>query len=445
MGAQTGLAALCAFVLTAMCLDGATAQRDCYGAVVGGLGSAARPLQGAPGADADLPRALASPHTQVEVAVLLRGEHTPLEAFYGYPAPFGAFAAGLLNDTAWPAAAVAVAEPLEACGPIEPPVQPGAAAVVARGNCSFAEKAWAVQKAGYAAMLLFNTAPGAAEVGAACAAWPSCVGTTHGSTSATACMPVPPPLCVPSGGVGAPCLLLACPARRLADPHRPLPARPPAAECVFMQAFQNETQGLSIAVVSLTAQAGAGLQALAAQYPGAGQLVLRLRLPAEAAVDWSTLALWAMAVGTVTVGALWAGHGNWALGRDGGTPGKKVGGRHVGQGEGGTFGWARVWIGVWAACGTPAVPPVLAAQHGSARCTRHPPPPPAGRGAAEHHRRPARGGGLCGARLVHAAPALLLPGQVAGLHPGGCRDPNCWGLGSSSVPRPHADRRRRRR
>lgn len=90
-----------------------------------------------------------------------------------------------------------------------------------------------------------------------------------------------------------------------------------------MQAWRNETQGLTLAVVSVTRQAGAALQAALAAHPP-GQLAVRLRMPAEGSIDWSSAALWVLATGTVTLGALWAGYGHWAgLGRDSDTP-KKV-------------------------------------------------------------------------------------------------------------------------
>lgn len=107
-----------------------------------------------------LPDLLPPPPVQLEVAVELAGEAQPLQAFYGYPGPFGAFSLGLLNDTATAALPLGLASPLNACGTVEPPPAPGAAAVVARGNCSFTEKAWALQHAGWGAMLLFNTAEG---------------------------------------------------------------------------------------------------------------------------------------------------------------------------------------------------------------------------------------------------------------------------------------------
>ncbi|KAL4438186.1 hypothetical protein ABPG77_010547 [Micractinium sp. CCAP 211/92] len=113
---RQGLALLVFALLTA---SGCWAQRDCYGAVV-------------------------------EVAVSLGGQ--PEEAFYGYPAPFGA----ALNDTATAQMPLVAAHPATACEPLARATLPGAAALVARGNCSFTEKAKAVQAAGFEAMLLFN-------------------------------------------------------------------------------------------------------------------------------------------------------------------------------------------------------------------------------------------------------------------------------------------------
>jgi signal peptide peptidase-like protein 2B len=75
------------------------------------------------------------------------------DAFYGYPGPFGL----RLNNTATPPMPLVKAAPLNACGGsvAAAPVL-GAAALVVRGNCSFTDKAWALQRAGFGAMLLFN-------------------------------------------------------------------------------------------------------------------------------------------------------------------------------------------------------------------------------------------------------------------------------------------------
>lgn len=91
---------------------------------------------------------------------MLAGQPGPLASFYGYPAPFG----HRLNATA--VQAPLVLAPGDGCGggdegPALPPaVIPFSAAVVPRGNCSFTQKARALQEAGYAAMLLFNNEPG---------------------------------------------------------------------------------------------------------------------------------------------------------------------------------------------------------------------------------------------------------------------------------------------
>lgn len=111
-------------------------------------------------------------------------------------------------------------------------------------------------------------------------------------------------------------------------PIAPAPILHPSADCVFMAAPRNETAGLQLAVVSLTQQAGEALQALLAEHPGAGELSVQLRMPPEGSVDWSSLLLWLIATGTVTAGALWAGHGHWAglSGREpGGSPAKRAG------------------------------------------------------------------------------------------------------------------------
>ncbi|KAL4448488.1 hypothetical protein ABPG75_005707 [Micractinium tetrahymenae] len=220
MGRPWQGAALLVFALLTAC--GCSAQRDCYGAVV-------------------------------EVTVSLGGQ--PEEAVYGYPAPFGT----ALNDTPTAQLPLVAAQPANACQPLPRASPPGAAALVARGNCSFADKARAVQAAGFGAMLLYND----------------------------------------------------------------------DAECVLMSANRSEVEGLRITVVSLTAEAGAALAALAAAHPaGSGDAAtVVLRMPAPGAVDWSSLALWLIATGTVAAGALWAGQGHLAgLGRESGTPTAKKGG-----------------------------------------------------------------------------------------------------------------------
>lgn len=91
-----------------------------------------------------------------------------------------------------------------------------------------------------------------------------------------------------------------------------------------MSAPRNETEGLSLAVASLTAEAGATLQALLAEHASPGQLAVTLRIPTQGGIDWSSVALWLIATGTVVAGSLWAGHGHWAgLSREGSTPSEK--------------------------------------------------------------------------------------------------------------------------
>ena len=91
-----------------------------------------------------------------------------------------------------------------------------------------------------------------------------------------------------------------------------------------MSAPRNETEGLTLAVASLTAEAGAALQALLAEHSSPGQLAVALRIPKQGPIDWSSVALWVIATGTVVVGSLWAGHGHWAgLSREGSTPSEK--------------------------------------------------------------------------------------------------------------------------
>ncbi|PSC70351.1 signal peptide peptidase-like 3 [Micractinium conductrix] len=191
----------------------------------------------------------------VELAVTRPGEPQPTAFFFGYPAPFGA----RLNDSASAALPLAAAEPLNACGAVAAAPAPGGAALVQRGNCSFAAKAQAVQAAGYGAMLLFNSEPD---------------------------------------------------------------------ECVLMSANRSEAAGLTLLVASLTQAAGDALQQLAAGGAsgggGGGYASVTLRMPAEGPIDWSSVALWLMATGTVIAGGLWAGHTQTG-GRESGTPTAKKG------------------------------------------------------------------------------------------------------------------------
>lgn len=87
-----------------------------------------------------------------------------------------------------------------------------------------------------------------------------------------------------------------------------------------MSANATEAKGLTLAVASLTEEAGARLQELMAEHHGE-PLTVQLRMPDEGPIDWSSVALWLIATGTVTVAGLWAGHGHLAsMGRDSSTP-----------------------------------------------------------------------------------------------------------------------------
>jgi hypothetical protein len=97
----------------------------------------------------------------------------------------------------------------------------------------------------------------------------------------------------------------------------------PRADCVLMSANRTEAAGLTLAVASLTAEAGAALQQLlaAAGSGASGRPSVTLRLPEEGPIDWSSVALWLIATGTVLVGGLWAGHGHLAAAsRESATP-----------------------------------------------------------------------------------------------------------------------------
>lgn len=188
-----------------------------------------------------------------------------------------------------------VASPLNACGgEVDAAPVAGAAALVARGNCSFTDKAWALQRAGFSAMLLFNNEEGELCECSGCLNKISCRrGRLH---------------------LVVPCLNL----RPLYSAALLPPSGP--ADCVLMSANRSEAQGLTLAVASLTEEAGSLLQRELAEQPGRALLVT-LRMPAEGPVDWSSLVLWLIATGTVTAGGLWAGHGHLAgLGRESATP-----------------------------------------------------------------------------------------------------------------------------
>ena len=92
-----------------------------------------------------------------------------------------------------------------------------------------------------------------------------------------------------------------------------------------MSANRSEVVGVTLAVASLTEEAGALLQQLLAAHPGE-QLGLALRMPAEGPIDWSSLVLWMIATGTVTAGALWAGQGFLPGGAAGAPGARKPGG-----------------------------------------------------------------------------------------------------------------------
>lgn len=70
---------------------------------------------------------------------------------YGYPGVFGV----PLNCTASHTAPLVWAG--IACEPLDTAAVPGSVGLVARGNCSFSDKAWHLQRAGYGAMVLADT------------------------------------------------------------------------------------------------------------------------------------------------------------------------------------------------------------------------------------------------------------------------------------------------
>lgn len=90
-----------------------------------------------------------------------------------------------------------------------------------------------------------------------------------------------------------------------------------------MSANRSEVAGLSLAVVSLTAEAGSALAALA-QLARPAELAVTLRMPADGPIDWSSVILWLIATSVVAGAPLWAAHAA-SLGRDSGTPTAKKG------------------------------------------------------------------------------------------------------------------------
>ncbi len=104
----------------------------------------------------------ATPLPQVEVSAASARNATLAVVLYGYPSALGA----PLSSAPGAPLALREAEPAHACGRVAPADPPGAAALVRRGGpdggCTFEEKAEAVERAGYGAMLLYNNATSAA-------------------------------------------------------------------------------------------------------------------------------------------------------------------------------------------------------------------------------------------------------------------------------------------
>lgn len=89
----------------------------------------------------------------MEVNTILK---TRTIALYGYPALFGV----ALNSSATDPALLEEVTPADACSTVSKPLSPGGAALVPRGSCSFSEKAFHLQQAGYQIMLLYNNEAG---------------------------------------------------------------------------------------------------------------------------------------------------------------------------------------------------------------------------------------------------------------------------------------------
>ncbi|EFJ46292.1 hypothetical protein VOLCADRAFT_93422 [Volvox carteri f. nagariensis] len=145
-----------------------------------------------------------------------------------------------------------VAEPLTACGVVAP-VAAGSAMLVIRGNCTFTEKARAVQAAGAAAMLLYDNEPG-------------CVTMAFEDTAVTAISPSLAVVSIP------------------------------------------QDTGLTLTGMLAEAAGGGG-------GGGSGGVTLSLRRKDVPLVDGGAALLWLLAVGTVAEGAVWSGLDHLAAGR----------------------------------------------------------------------------------------------------------------------------------
>lgn len=168
---------------------------------------------------------------QVKVALAeATKEPPPNAALFGYPARFGtALTAADLGPLD-----IYAPQPADACSPLSAAPGKAAAALVVRGNCSFVDKALAVQNAGYQAMVLYD----------------------DGSDT-----------------------------------------------CMVMSLNGTDPAPVSVVAVSITGNAGDILQDLAA----AGGSITLSAPDINEAFDLSEALLWAMAVGVVTSGSLWAG------------------------------------------------------------------------------------------------------------------------------------------
>jgi signal peptide peptidase-like protein 2B len=177
----------CVVTVFAALIGGAAASPDCYAASVRAALSLRQPARrrglllsrascAAPPATPARPRRrrrltaaaarrpppAAASLPQVEVSAASARNATLAVVLYGYPAALGA----PLSSAPGAPLALREAEPAHACGRVAPADPPGAAALVRRGGpdggCTFEEKAAAVERAGYGAMLLYNNATGAA-------------------------------------------------------------------------------------------------------------------------------------------------------------------------------------------------------------------------------------------------------------------------------------------
>ena len=193
---------------------------------------------------------------QLSVSERLDSKHRPPSTFYfGYPAAFGP---RLPSSQPTPPLLLWIADPVDGCGGDIKRIAAAAgshatAALVQRGNCSFVEKAVALQAAGYQAMIMYD------------------------------------PFSSSGGGNDD--------------------------DCIFMgSGDDNSTAITKLFAVTVTATAGKALAAAIANNNNNSDddgdddraVFITLMEPPQSVFDRSEVVLWGLAVAGVTIGSLWA-------------------------------------------------------------------------------------------------------------------------------------------